>query len=70
MSIHKTVEKEGLVRFGHCTCTAGLGEVCSQVGAILYALLAAVNKLSGSVALHALMWPGAGTILVWQPYGQ
>lgn len=42
------VEKEGLVRFGHCTCMAGLGEVCSHVGAILYALLAAVNKLSGT----------------------
>ena len=36
------------MRFGHCTCMAGLGEVCSHVGAILYALLAAVNKLSGT----------------------
>ncbi|KAL0963068.1 hypothetical protein UPYG_G00349270 [Umbra pygmaea] len=42
------VEKDGLVRFGHCTCMAGLGEVCSHVGAILYALLAAVNKLSST----------------------
>lgn len=51
------VEKEGLVRFGHCTCMAGLGEVCSHVGAILYALLAAVNKLSGTACTdEACAW--------------
>lgn len=32
---------------------AGLGEVCSHVGAILYALLAAVNKLSGTACIDA-----------------
>ena len=26
--------REGLVQFGHCTCMAGLGELCSHVGAI------------------------------------
>lgn len=46
------VENEGLVRFGHCTCVvAGLG-VCAHVGAILYALLAAVNKLSGTACFE------------------
>ncbi|XDV52426.1 hypothetical protein PO909_021155 [Leuciscus waleckii] len=54
------VEKEGLVRFGHCTCMAGLGEVCSHVGAILqtlYTLQAAVNKLRGTTSTdEACTW--------------
>ncbi len=45
------------MRFGHCTCMAGLGEVCSHVGAILYALLAAVIKLSGTACTdEACAW--------------
>ena len=45
------------MRFGHGTCMAGLGEVCSHVGAILYTLLAAVNKLSGTACTdEACVW--------------
>ena len=29
-------DAEGAVKCGHCTCMAGLGEVCSHVGAILF----------------------------------
>ena len=36
---------------------AGLGEVCSHVGAILYALLAAVKKLNGTACTdEACIW--------------
>ena len=41
------VQNDGLVLFGHCTCMAGLGEVCSHIGALLYDTLAAVNKRRG-----------------------
>lgn len=53
------------MRFGHCTCMAGLGEVCSHVGAILYTLLAAVNKLSGTACTDgACVWnePSMGVV--------
>ncbi|KAJ8947716.1 hypothetical protein NQ317_006927 [Molorchus minor] len=29
---------DGSIENGHCTCMAGAGEVCSHVGAVLYAL--------------------------------
>ncbi len=41
-------EKEGLVQFDHCTSMSGLGQMCSHVGAIPYALIAAVNSLRGT----------------------
>ena len=31
-------QTDGVVESGHCTCMAGLGEVCSHVGAILFYL--------------------------------
>jgi len=33
-----TCEDDGVVDSGHCTCMAGLGEVCSHVAAILFYL--------------------------------
>ena len=32
------VKKKGTILYGHCTCMAGLGEVCSHIGAVLFAL--------------------------------
>lgn len=31
-------EEEGSIISAHCTCMAGLSEVCSHIGALLYAL--------------------------------
>ena len=36
-------EKEGTILTGHCTCRAGLGEVCSHVAATLFATEATVK---------------------------
>lgn len=40
-------EKSGSVICGHCTCMAGLGEVCSHVSALLFALEATVKLRNG-----------------------
>ena len=32
------VERDGSINSGHCTCMAGIGEVCSHVGALLWAV--------------------------------
>ena len=32
------VEEDGSINSGHCTCMAGIGEVCSHVGALLWAI--------------------------------
>ena len=39
-------EGDGVIESAHCTCMAGLGEVCSHVGALLFYLESAsrVNK--------------------------
>ena len=37
--------QDGEILFGHCTCMAGLGEVCSHVGATLYHLEAHVTLI-------------------------
>ena len=29
-------QRDGVIESGHCTCMAGLGEVCSHIGAILF----------------------------------
>ena len=42
------------MRFGHCSCMAGLGEVCSHVGAILFSLLTCVNKAKGTACTEEL----------------
>lgn len=39
------VDRDGTVVCGHCTCKAGLGEVCSHVTALLYTLDSAVKLL-------------------------
>ena len=36
-------EKDGRVVSGHCTCMAGLGEICSHVAALLFAIEATVK---------------------------
>lgn len=36
-------ETDGSVISAHCTCMAGIGEVCSHVGAVLFAVEAAVK---------------------------
>ena len=35
--------KSGTVVCAHCNCTAGAGEACSHVGALLYAIMAGVR---------------------------
>ena len=42
-----TVQEDGTVLMAHCTCKAGLGEVCSHAAALMYAVLAAVDKKDG-----------------------
>ena len=42
-----TVQEDGTVLMAHCTCKAGLGEVCSHAAALMYAVLAAVEKKDG-----------------------
>ncbi|XP_060774292.1 uncharacterized protein LOC132884458 [Neoarius graeffei] len=37
------VQEDGVILAGHCTCMAGLGEVCSHVGALIFAVDAAVQ---------------------------
>lgn len=32
------IDTNGIVMCGHCSCMAGMGEVCSHVSAILFAL--------------------------------
>lgn len=39
------VQKNGTVLTAHCNCLAGLGEVCSHVGAILFAVEAGVKMV-------------------------
>ena len=39
------VRSNGTILTGHCNCMAGLGEVCSHVGAILFAVEAGVRML-------------------------
>ncbi|XP_014679849.1 PREDICTED: uncharacterized protein LOC106819776 [Priapulus caudatus] len=56
-------EKEGTVLSGHCTCMAGIGEVCSHVGALLFAVEAAVKiRNSRTVTEEKCYWlPSAVT---------
>ena len=39
------VQKNGTVLTAHCNCLAGLGEVCSHVGAVLFTVEAGVRML-------------------------
>lgn len=36
-------KKDGVVLAAHCDCMAGLGEVCSHVGGILFAVETSTN---------------------------
>ncbi len=42
-----TVQEDGTVVMAHCTCKAGLGEVCSHAAALMYSVLAAVDIRNG-----------------------
>ena len=37
------IKKDGCVEAAHCTCMAGLGEACTHIGAMLWAISAAVT---------------------------
>jgi len=37
------IEKDGFVIHAHCNCMAGICEVCSQVGTLLFSIEAAVK---------------------------
>ena len=41
------VQRDGVIESGHCTCMAGLGEVCSHIGAVLF-YVEAVQRVKGS----------------------
>lgn len=32
------LDKDGIILTGHCDCMAGLGEVCSHIGAVFFLL--------------------------------
>ncbi|XP_056121194.1 uncharacterized protein LOC130099507 [Rhinichthys klamathensis goyatoka] len=42
-----TVQEDGTVLMAHCTCKAGLGEVCSHAAALMYCVLASVDVNNG-----------------------
>lgn len=44
LDVWVTCKDEGIVLAAHCTCIAGLGEVCSHVGSILYAVMTIVRS--------------------------
>ena len=60
------VERNGNVLTGHCNCLAGLGGVCSHVGAILFAVEAGVrmrkSRTCTSVPCQWLMPSGVGNV--------
>ena len=37
------IKKDGCIEAAHCTCMAGLGEACTHIGAMLWAISAAVT---------------------------
>ena len=50
-----TCEHDGTVEAGHCTCMAGLGEVCSHVAAILFYLELA-SRVSTTCTKIGCVW--------------
>ena len=51
------VANDGSVSSGHCTCMAGIGEVCSHIGALLFAIEAAVKvRNSKTVTEEKAYW--------------
>ncbi|KAK5648187.1 hypothetical protein RI129_003079 [Pyrocoelia pectoralis] len=52
------VNEDGSIRTAHCTCMAGSSEICSHVGAILYAAeYAAKTKETVSCTDTKATWP-------------
>ena len=50
-------ECNGIIRAGHCNCIVGLGESCSHIGAMLFAIEAAVKiRNSSSVTDQPPYW--------------
>ena len=50
-------DKDGSIISGHCTCMAGVGEVCSHVGALLFAVEVAVKiRTSKTVTEEKADW--------------
>ncbi|XP_078351893.1 uncharacterized protein LOC144636534 [Oculina patagonica] len=47
------VKTNGNVLTGHCNCMAGLGEVCSHVGAMLFAVEAGVRMIKARTCTSA-----------------
>lgn len=43
LDVWVVAKNEGVILAAHCTCIAGLGEVCSHVGSILYAVEAIIR---------------------------
>lgn len=51
------IEKDGSIICGHCTCMAGAGEVFSHVGALLFAVEAAIKiRNSKTVTQEKAYW--------------
>ena len=49
----------------HCTCMAGLGEVCSHAAALMFSLLAAVERREGQACTdNACAWEDPGKKLL------
>lgn len=56
-------DKDGSIISGHCTCMAGVGEVCSHVGALLFAVEVAVKiRTSKTVTEEKAYWLLPSTI--------
>lgn len=59
------VQEDGTVVMAHCTCLAGLGEVCSHAAALMFSLLAAVERRDGEACTDkACAWEEPGQKLV------
>ena len=54
-----TVQEEGTVLMAHCTCKAGLGEVCSHAAALLYSVLAAADIKNGQACTENALCLGS-----------
>lgn len=51
------IEKDGSIICGHCTCMAGAGEFFSHVGALLFAVEAAIKiRNSKTVTQEKAYW--------------
>lgn len=62
LNVWVIVEEDGSILTANCTCMAGISEVCSHVGAVLYAIENAYSK-SESVSCTDVKatWPVPST---------